>query len=110
MKRDRNTFFSNYSTSQQSYIPQPQMPNMQMQNMQTQSMQMPTNQQFGPYQAANSESSFYAGPSPQTSSELENRLTKIERQINRLDSRITRLENTAKVDIDETNYSNMYML
>lgn len=109
MKRDRNTFFSNYSASQQSYIPQPQMPNLQMQNMQV-PMQTTGNQQFGPYQAANTESSFYAGPTPQTTSEIENRLTKIERQINRLDSRISRLENTTKVEIDETNYSNMYML
>lgn len=104
MKRDRNTFFSNYSASSQSYIPQPQMPNMQMPAVQN-------NGQFGPYQAASTESNFYAGPNIQANSDFENRLAKIERQINRLDARITRLENGSKVEIDETNnYSNMYML
>ena len=33
-----------------------------------------------------------------------------ERQINRLDQRISKLENSTKLEIDENNYSNMYML
>lgn len=106
MKRDRNTFFQNYSAQSQSYIPTP---NMQMQSM-PQMPQMNQNSQFGPYQAASQESSFYAGPNLQNNSELEQRISKIERQINRLDQRISKLENTNKVEIDENNYSNMYML
>ena len=102
MKKDRNTFFSNYNAQSQSFIPNiPQMQNMQM-----------PNNQFGPYQAANQSSSFYAGPDIASSNDIDNRLSKIERQINRLESRITRLENntTALDNNDSQNYNNMYML
>lgn len=108
MKKDRNTFFSNYNAQSQSFIPNIS----QMQNIQPmQNMQMPNNQ-FGPYQAANQSSSFYAGPDIASSNDIDNRLSKIERQINRLDSRITRLENntTALDNNDSQNYNNMYML
>lgn len=95
MKRDRNTFFQNYNAQTQSYIPTPNM-----------------NTQFGPYQSASTQSQFYAGPNLDANQDIENRLAKIERQINRLDSRLSKLENTSpniNTNIDN-NYSNMYML
>lgn len=91
MKRDRNTFFTNYSAQNQSYIPN-----------------VPNN--FGPYQAANTQSSFYAGPDIAGSSDLDNRLSKIERQLNRLDQRLTKLENMATNNLNDSNYQNMYMI
>lgn len=117
MKKDRNTFFSSANMSQSSYMP----------NMMPNAMPgaMPNN--FAPYQEAQASQSFYAGPNPNANmynnnnydtsySELDNRLAKIERQINRLDSRITRLENASNTsnvtnNITESNYSNsMYMV
>lgn len=115
MKKDRNAFFSSANMTQSSYMPN-MMPN-------TMPNAMPNN--FAPYQEAQASQSFYAGPNPNANmnmnngsydtsySELDNRLAKIERQINRLDSRITRLENTGNVtnNITESNYSNsMYMV
>lgn len=97
MRKDRNTFFTNYSAQNQSYVP----------NFPTQ------NQQFGPYQAANTQSSFYAGPDIGYSNDLENRLSKIERQINRLDARVSKLENAANIQnipSNDSNYQNMYMI
>lgn len=117
MKKDRNTFFSSANMSQSSYMP----------NMMPNAMPgaMPNN--FAPYQEAQASQSFYAGQMPNNNmynnnnydtsySELDNRLAKIERQINRLDSRITRLENANNIgnvtnNITESNYSNsMYMV
>ena len=92
MRKDRNTFFTNYSAQNQAYIPNIPMPN----------------NQFGPYQAANTSSSFYSGPDIAASNDLENRLSKIERQINRLDERLKKLENFTTPN--ETNYQNMYMI
>ena len=101
MKKDRNTFFSNYNAQTQSYIPNfPQMPN-----------QFLNNGQFGPYQQASQNSSYYAGPDLSSINDLENRISKLERQINRLDNRLTKLENTTPTEVKENNYSNnMYML
>ncbi len=107
MRKDRNTFFTNYNAQQASYIPD--MPNMQV---------MPNNinsNGFGPYQAASTNSSFYAGPDIGASNDLDNRLSKIERQINRLDNRVSKLENNmlssnTPIENIENNYSNMYML
>lgn len=103
MKKDRNTFFSNYNAQTQSYIPN--YPNMQVQ-------QPNMNTQFGPYQQASMNSSYYSGPDIASTNDIDNRLSKIERQINRLDNRLTKLENTtATTEIKENNYSNnMYML
>lgn len=99
MKKTRNSFFaeSNY----QSYKP-----NMYM------------NDTMGaPYQA--SSNYFYQGPMPNNytnnniTNDIENRLSKIERQLNRMDYRISKLENTNNVikseDFD-TNNNNMYIL
>ena len=97
MKKTRNSFFqeSNY----QSYNP-----NMAMNG-------------GAPYQTASNY--FYQGPMPNNyntnmnSNDIESRLAKIERQINRMDYRISKLENSNNVissDDFEVNNSNMYML
>ncbi len=102
MRKDRNTFFTNYNAQSASYIPN--MPNIQG---------IPNN--AGPYQASQTNSSYYSGPDIGISNEIDNRLSKIERQINRLDNRLTKLENSmsnfnGNTEINENNYSNMYML
>ena len=61
MKKDRNTFFSNYSNQTQSYFPD-------FNNLQS------PNQTFGPYQSANTNSSIYTGPDIQMTNEIDNRL------------------------------------
>ncbi len=98
MKRNRNSFFSNYTAQTESFIPNG-IPNMN---------QYP-NQGFT-NQSMNS--NIYSGPNIANSNEIDNRLSKIERQINRLDNRLTKLESltSTKTEINETNYSNMYML
>ena len=106
MKRDRNTFFSDAHMQSQTYMPDMNM-NMPMMN-----------QGYAPYQASQASQSFYAGPTPTQNyqdsnySELDNRLAKIERQINRLDSRITRLENgnLGMIEKDTNFSSSMYMV
>lgn len=99
MKKSRNTFFqeSNY----QSYNP----------NM---------NMGAAPFQQASN--FFYQGPLPQNNyntmdntMDIESRIAKIERQINRMDYRISKLENATNIlssdDFDTTkNNTNMYML
>ncbi len=106
MKKDRNTFFSNYNAQTQSYIPDFQntmMPNQPMQTMQP----MPN----GPYNQASMNSSYYSGPDIQNYNDIDNRLSKIERQINRLDNRLSKLENQPVTENNENNFSNnMYML
>ncbi len=106
MKKTRNTFFQ--ESSYQSYNP-----NMQM---------MPNNGQMMPnanmpYQQASNY--FYAGPMPNnyntnnTTNDIESRFAKIERQLNRLDYRISKLEganNIVTTDEYENNTTNMYML
>lgn len=98
MKKTRNSFFS--ESSYQAYNPTPNM-----------------NPQMAPYQA--SSNYFYQGPVPnnyntyQGSNDIESRLAKIERQINRIDYRISKLENANNIvtsDDFDTNNSNMYMI
>ena len=106
MKKNRNTFFQ--ESSYQSYKPMAQ--------------------QMGgaPYQTASNY--FYQGPMPNAqpmpnnyttqmpSNDIESRLAKIERQLNRLDYRLSKLENASNTitsdDFDTTtnNTTNMYML
>ncbi len=73
----------------------------------------------GPYQMASNY--FYQGPNPtpnnyntdNMSNDIESRLAKIERQLNRMDYRLSKLENNGNVitaDDIETNTTNMYML
>lgn len=101
MKKTRNSFFA--ESSYQAYNPNM---NMQMQG--------------APYQTASNY--FYQGPAPampnnyntiNNSNDIESRLAKIERQINRIDYRLTKLENASNIITSEdfeTNNSNMYML
>lgn len=95
MKKNRNSFFqeSNY----QSYNP----------NM--------LGDINSPYQAASN--FFYQGPMPNNYTtglnDIESRLAKIERQLNRFDYRLNKLENTKNVissEEFENNNTNMYML
>ena len=106
MKKDRNAFFQNNSSSSYFY---------------------PTNNMMGAYpMATESNSNFYQGPAlmpmqvqggynggADYMSELESRLAKIERQINRLDTRVSRLEsesNTGLSNGNEYTTNNMYMV
>ncbi len=94
MKKNRNTFFSNYNAQTQSYIPDPNM-----------FMNYPNQTSVN--------SSYYNGPDLNYQNDFDNRLSKIERQINRLDNRLTKLENNNASIIpnkEENNYTNMYML
>lgn len=107
MKKDRNSFFAESSFMNQSNFPGP--------------MMNPMNQSYG---YANQ--GFYAGPInnmqpnyttqvPQNTnyndySDLESRLSKIERNINRLDARISKLENTNYYPTDDGDTNNIYMV
>ena len=97
MKKNRNSFFSEYNMTSMN------MPGMDMQP----NMMMP-NQTF----AANS--SLYAGPMPNANmySDIDARLSKIERELKRLEARINHLEgdNQTNINIDEYNSNPMYML
>lgn len=109
MKKDRNTFFNESGFQQTSY--NTTMPNFGM----------PNNYPMNGYGSQASQS-FYAGPVPintmmpaQTSndymSDIESRLAKIERQINRLDARISKLESKGVLTTENFDSStNMYML
>lgn len=104
MKKNRNTFFSNYNAQTQSYIPN--FPNNMNQAI------IPDNN-MGPYNQTSMNSNYYSGPDIAVSNEIDNRLSKIERQLNRLDNRLTKLENSLNTpqELTENNYSNnMYML
>lgn len=105
MKKDRNAFFQNQSASSYFYPTNPSvMPNMNV----------------GYPMATESSSNFYQGPlmTPmQTnmdsySTELESRLAKIERGINRLDTRVSKLESELETNIGTSDYTtnNMYMV
>ena len=105
MKKDRNAFFesSQYSSS---FTPS-MMPNMNMPQMM-------------PYQAASNSSSFYAGPnmpmntypSTQNSNDYDAKIARLERQMQKLEARISKLENTSlSTNNDDVNInSNMYMI
>ncbi len=104
MKKNRNSFFA--ESSYQAYNP------MQGGNPQTNQM---NNMVPGPYQS--SSNYFYQGPMPNNyttnESDIESRFAKIERQLNRMDYRLTKLENASNVVTSEDveiNNSNMYML
>lgn len=109
MKKDRNAFFNEANFSQSSYMGTPNMP-------MNQGLQGPI-----PAYGSQASQSFYSGPAPMNynpqnmvgdyTSDLESRLAKIERQINRMDARISRLETkgiTTTENFDNT--TNMYML
>ncbi len=98
MRKNRNSFFTesnmNYSNFQaQGAIPQT----------------MPyANANYNPYQAQPN----IGMPYVDNSDSIENRLAKIERQINRLNARINKLEslNTTFLDDNIDTSGNMYML
>lgn len=108
MKKERNAFFQNQSASSYFY-PTGTMP-----------MGMPTNMSYP--MATESNSNFYQGPvlmpvANQTSdynSEIESRLAKIERQINRLDTRLSKVESELTSNplgnTNEYTANNMYMV
>ena len=105
MKKDRNSFFSEYGMSSYNNMNIPQM------------MQMAPGQ-------VQSNSSFYAGPvmpnamNDNYTNDLDSRISKLERQMNRLESRINKLESEFPSNFSKTtteadyNYSNssMYMV
>ncbi len=85
MLRNRNSFFQESSYAQQYNVPV-----------------------MTPYYSSGSQQS-YVGPYPNNNfDDYESRLSKIERQINRLDARISKLENKTIESVD--NNTNMYML
>lgn len=99
MLRNRNSFFQEANMSSAFSMP----------NMNSNYMQGPVI----PYQASQASQSFYSSPTPMgvnnNFEDYENRLAKIERQINRLDLRISKLENAAKIEnVDISN--SMYMV
>ncbi len=109
MKKDRNTFFNEANFSQSSYMGTPNLP-------------MNNNFQGGmPAYGQQASQSFYSGPVPMmpnnggmpgdNMSDIESRMAKIERQINRLDARISKLENKGLMTTENyDNTTNMYML
>jgi len=96
MKKERNAFFSNYTSQNTSYFPNtpPNMP-------------IPQN---NPYY--NVDNNYYGTNDISNYNEIDNRLNKLERVVNRLESRVTKLENSLLTNQQPTtnNYSNMYML
>ena len=98
MLRNRNSFFQEASMSTQNFIP----------NMMP--YQNPYN---GPVNASQASQSYYSGPMPNQNNynydDYESRIAKLERQINRLDARISKLENSAKLESVDIS-SNMYMV
>ncbi len=101
MKKNRNSFFTEANMSYSGYNPNVN-PNMNM----TPNM---------PYQAQSSYN-YYAGmmPNQQYSNPtdtIDSRLAKMERQINRLEHRVSKLESLNTTCItEEDNSSNMYMI
>ena len=112
MKKDRNTFFNEANFSQSSYMGMPNVPN----NM------MGGNYGMGAsYGGSQASQSFYSGPVPMNNmnmvggtdymSDFESRMAKIERQLNRMDARISKLESKGLVTTENyDNTTNMYML
>ena len=91
MRKNRNSFFSENNMNFQGY--NPMVPNM-------------------PYQNYNSSNAFYAGNMPIDNNDFAERLSKVERQINRLEHRISKLENNTVQSADDYDSSanNMYMI
>ncbi len=95
MRKDRNHFFES-SNYQMSAMGPNVMPNMGMPNM----------------NAASSNFYSYNGPQPMDSSAMDSfntRISKIERDIQRLEARINKLESTSISNNFDEN-SNMYMV
>lgn len=108
MKKDRNAFFNEANFSQSSYMGTPNMP-------------ISNGFQGGmPTYGSQASQSFYSGPVPMNynqnvgndyMSDIESRLAKIERQINRLDTRVSKLESKGFITTENFDgNNNMYML
>ena len=101
MKKDRNSFFNESSYSYGNYYPNMNMPTMM------------------PNVSSNYQQSFYSGVGYPTNagnssidySDIDARISKLERSINRVDSRLTKLE-TSSITPTESfeNTTNMYMV
>lgn len=90
MRKDRNSFFAESSNSYQNYNGM--------------GMMMPQ------YQMGANNSMMYSGNMPYNN-DINERLAKIERQLNRLDHRLSKLEtNTISNSDFDSNANNMYML
>ena len=88
MRKDRNAFFQESSNSYQNYN----------------SMMPPQ------YQMAANNSMMYSGNMP-LNNDFNERLAKLERQVNRLDHRLSKLESNTITNNDlESTSNNMYML
>ena len=98
MLRNRNSFFQEASMSSQSFMPNINVPIYPTPGV----------------NAAQASQSYYSGPAinqgyQNTFDDYESRIAKLERQINRLDARITKLENSNKLESIDMS-SNMYMV
>ena len=93
MLRNRNSFFQEAQFSSQNIMPNPPYFN-------------------APVNASSASQSYYSGPMPNQYNnfdDYESRIAKLERQINRLDARISKLENSSKIESVDIS-SNMYMV
>lgn len=112
MKKNRNAFFTESSFAQQAQFPNPTM-----------------NVANAPFvQNAYANGGFYAGSMPNNMpsnyntvpnnisnynneyADLEARLAKIERSLNRLDARVAKLENNSTYNIEDLDTNNIYMV
>lgn len=128
MKKDRNAFFesSSFNAINPGMNPNMMNPNMMNPNMVNPNMMNPNMMPGVPGQIS-SNANFYAGPPLNTNqnmgpgmsqsnipADIDSRLAKIERQINRLETRISKLEGDTGISTfpeNDTNYSNsMYMV
>lgn len=93
MKKDRNSFFEQ-SSYNSGYFPNQNMFNPNM-----------------PTMASGASQNFYSGPAiPNYNNDVDSRIAKLERQLNRLEARVNKLENNSNIDTNYDNNSNMYMI
>ena len=106
MKKDRNSFFSEYNMSSYNNMG-PMMPNMYPNQVSSQSSfysgpvmdQNMMQQQYLPNQNMNTNT---------YTSDIESRISKIERQINRIETRLNKLESELNTNFSTNNGDNMY--
>lgn len=105
MKKDRNAFFQNQSSSSYFYPTQPANPMSMGPNMYPMATESSSNFYQGPanFNASNMQNDNYM-------SELESRLAKIERSINRLDTRVSKLESEISMTNQSEYVTNNYMV
>lgn len=114
MKKDRNSFFSEYNMSSYNNM-QPMMPNMYPNQVSSQSSFY-----SGPAINDNNMMQFYPNQNNMNmntntyTTDIESRISKIERQINRIDTRLNKLENELTTNYNtntpDTYSNNMYMV